>query len=399
MNELIKIKNLCGRYGVSARTLRYYEDMGLIESIRTDGYAYRMYNAAAVKRLEQILILRRLNIGIKDIRRVFAASGSDAVLDVLGKKVADIDEEVALLHELKEIVIAFIRQIEKADFTSSSDVKLLYDKAREIETHIASADYRGNASPAHRLFEVADRLEEKAARRLQIPENIFKRLLQNVYFIWGGNEGIAVADELGRKYGFFVYHTCDYRHIHHKNSDPVFQPELSRDVPDFFALDPQEAMQRESGVVHDFTPMVIMDLIQLAAKHDGVICENSIEEESIIHLVTNAAEIVNVSGGEGNNNGMDRFIKNYENAIRGRDIPADEKERLVRKVSEVWKKEEQCGDGDFNTQGKNSAGVPVQGRNSAGVPVQGIKRFFVGDNFSAEQTAADIAEYFGLPCV
>jgi len=31
---------------------------------------------------------------------------------------------------------------------------------------------------------------------------------------------------------------------------------------DFFAQDPTEAMQRESDIVYDFTPMVIMDLIQ-----------------------------------------------------------------------------------------------------------------------------------------
>jgi hypothetical protein len=41
MNELVKIKEMSGKYGISARTLRYYEDMGLIESVRNDDYAYR----------------------------------------------------------------------------------------------------------------------------------------------------------------------------------------------------------------------------------------------------------------------------------------------------------------------------------------------------------------------
>jgi len=133
MNELIKITDLTGKYDVTARTLRYYEDMGLLASTRSGDYAYRLYDEAAVKRLEQILILRRLNISIKDIRRVFCAPGSDVVLEVLDKKVIDIDDEVALLHELKEIVLEFIRQIKPADFGSDSDVKLLYEKARDIE--------------------------------------------------------------------------------------------------------------------------------------------------------------------------------------------------------------------------------------------------------------------------
>lgn len=29
-------------------TLRYYEDMGLIESIRSDDYAYRLYDEASL---------------------------------------------------------------------------------------------------------------------------------------------------------------------------------------------------------------------------------------------------------------------------------------------------------------------------------------------------------------
>ena len=161
MYELIKIKDVSAKYKVSARTLRYYEDMGLIKSIRSDDYAYRMYNDEAVKRLEQILILRKLNISIKDIVRIFNTSGSEIVLEVLGKKVDDIDEEVSLLHELKEIVLEFIHQIEQADFGKESDIKLLYEKAKEIETQIVNVDYNGNPSTVNRLLKVTEKLDNK----------------------------------------------------------------------------------------------------------------------------------------------------------------------------------------------------------------------------------------------
>lgn len=159
MNELMKIRDVSIKYDLSARTLRYYEDMGLITSIRSDDYAYRLYDDAAVARLEQILILRKLNISIKDIQRIFNTSGSEVVLEVLSKKVDAIDEEVSLLHELKEIVLDFIRQIEQADFGKESDVKLLYEKAKEIESQIVNVDYDGNPSTVNRLLEVTEKLE------------------------------------------------------------------------------------------------------------------------------------------------------------------------------------------------------------------------------------------------
>lgn len=166
MDNLAKIKDVSDKYNITARTLRYYEDMGLIKSIRSNDYAYRLYDETAVKRLEQILILRKLNITIKDIQRIFNASGSDVVLEVLGKKVKNIDNEVALLHELREIVLEFIREIERMDFGSDTDVKLLYDKAKEIENHLTSVDYIGKPSNVSRLFEVTEKLDKKPDVRL-----------------------------------------------------------------------------------------------------------------------------------------------------------------------------------------------------------------------------------------
>ena len=135
MSNLIKIRELSVKYDVSARTLRYYEDEGLIKSTQSDDYAYRLYDEAAIKRLEQILILRRLNISIKDIKRIFSTTGSEVVLDVLGKK--------------------------RLDFEKETDIKLLYDKAKDIETQISNTDYNGNSSIAERFFDVTEKLNNK----------------------------------------------------------------------------------------------------------------------------------------------------------------------------------------------------------------------------------------------
>lgn len=161
MSSLTKIKDVSERYDITARTLRYYEDMGLIESSRTDDYAYRQYDENAVLRLEQILILRKLNISIKDIQRIFEAPNSDVVLEVLNKKVQNIDDEVALLHELKDIVLDFIRDIEQINFADNAGIKQLYDKAKEIETQLVSVDYIGKPSNVTRLLEVTEKLDKK----------------------------------------------------------------------------------------------------------------------------------------------------------------------------------------------------------------------------------------------
>ncbi len=163
---MFKIQEASSKYGITARTLRYYEDMGLIHSVRSDEYAYRLYDETTMKRLEQILILRKLNISIKDIQRIFNTSDSDVVLEVLDNKVRNIDDEVALLYELKDIVIEFIREIERKNFNDSSDIKRLYNKAKEIESHLKNVDYIGKPSNIGRLAEVTEKLEKKPDIRI-----------------------------------------------------------------------------------------------------------------------------------------------------------------------------------------------------------------------------------------
>ena len=372
MNDIVKIKDVVARYGVSARTLRYYENMGLLQSTRSDEYSYRMYDGNAVKRIEQILTLRKLGISIRDIKRIFTASGSSVVLEVLAKKLEDIDEEVALLSELKNIISSFIYYIKQVDFNNESDVRMLYDKAREVEIRLASSDYAGNPAPVNRLFEVASALEEKAVSRLLIPDNVLKRVLQNVYFIWGSNDGIAVADELGRRCGVYVYHTCDQRSKHAAHSDVHYQPDLyysEQNVLDFWVQDPEEAMQREGAIVRDFTPMVIMDLVQLSAQHEYIICENDIDIESITQFITHAVRLTSPQEAK-------LFHDAYVSEISCRALSEDAKEELIRAIPSAYSR--------------------VKGVTPREMVHQGIVQMVWNEDTTVELMAEAIAEVFGL---
>ncbi len=168
MTHLIKIRDVSSRYDISARALRYYEQMGLISSCRSDDYAYRLYDEKALKRLEQILILRKLHISIRDIQRIFSAEGSAVLLAILQQKVEEIDGEVSLLGELRAIVLDFMEQLRQADFTSDADVKRLYERTQRMEEQLSRLSYQGNPSNVHRLAEVTARLKKPQVRIVQI---------------------------------------------------------------------------------------------------------------------------------------------------------------------------------------------------------------------------------------
>lgn len=64
--NLIKITDLTNNLGISSRSLRYYEQMGLIKSVRPEFEKYRFFDAENIERLKQIIILRKMQIPIKD---------------------------------------------------------------------------------------------------------------------------------------------------------------------------------------------------------------------------------------------------------------------------------------------------------------------------------------------
>ncbi|HEY5231691.1 MAG TPA: MerR family transcriptional regulator [Galbitalea sp.] len=58
--------------GTTSRTLRHYGDVGLLEPSRIGGNGYRYYDQNALVRLQRILLLRELGLGIPAIAEVLA---------------------------------------------------------------------------------------------------------------------------------------------------------------------------------------------------------------------------------------------------------------------------------------------------------------------------------------
>ena len=54
------VQRLAGLAGISSRTLRYYDEIGLLRPARINSSGYRIYGKEEVDRLQQILFYREL---------------------------------------------------------------------------------------------------------------------------------------------------------------------------------------------------------------------------------------------------------------------------------------------------------------------------------------------------
>ena len=119
--NLTTISEISKKLSISTRTLRYYEQIGLIESVKKDDYAYRTYDDAAVIRLQQILVLRKLRIPLKQIALIMKSENTVAIINAFQQNLAEVDDEITALSTIRDIINSFISRLKES---IHQDIKL-----------------------------------------------------------------------------------------------------------------------------------------------------------------------------------------------------------------------------------------------------------------------------------
>ena len=135
--DLIRINEVVDTFGISSRTLRYYEQVGLLWSNHPDNKAQRYYDAAALERLGQIVVLRKLQIPIKDIAAIFSSESTAALIQAFVDKLGALDGEISALSELRRLVDEFLHEMLMSGIKKISAIPLLYE---ETEKRLASSN-------------------------------------------------------------------------------------------------------------------------------------------------------------------------------------------------------------------------------------------------------------------
>ena len=72
---VMKIKEVSQKTGLSKKTIRFYEEEGLIEPEKTyqNGRAYRTYTQAHIQTLNDVALLRRARFSVEEIKTILSA--------------------------------------------------------------------------------------------------------------------------------------------------------------------------------------------------------------------------------------------------------------------------------------------------------------------------------------
>lgn len=104
------IKEIADLAGVTTRTLRYYDEIGLLTPADTGGNGYRYYDQDSLLLLQQILFYRELEVPLKDIQRILSSPDFD-LLDALEKHRTSLMVQVHRLGKLIDTIDQTIAMI------------------------------------------------------------------------------------------------------------------------------------------------------------------------------------------------------------------------------------------------------------------------------------------------
>ena len=109
------ISQVSRKLSVSTRTLRYYEELGLITSRREPGYAYRVYDEDTLEKLQCIVFLRRLHIPLKSIGVLLSCDDAQRAIEVLRERMTELSDEIAQRRQAIQLLTMLESAIRKGD--------------------------------------------------------------------------------------------------------------------------------------------------------------------------------------------------------------------------------------------------------------------------------------------
>lgn len=125
------VSKLASLSGVSARTLRYYDEISLLKPKRVNSNGYRIYGQNEVNLLQQILFYRELDIRLDEIKEIVHSETFD-VENALNNHLTHLNQQRNRLDEIIETVEKSIQNV-KGEVQMSDQEKFEAFKKEKIQ--------------------------------------------------------------------------------------------------------------------------------------------------------------------------------------------------------------------------------------------------------------------------
>lgn len=168
--ELQTISQISKLFNISTRTLRYYEQIGLIQPIKKEDFTYRTYDENAVIRLQQIIVLRKLRIPLKQIADILKCEDTAVAITAFQQNLAEIEDEITALSTIKSIIQSLLERLHlQSDTLRLLDDERLLKIVDSLTTSKINFKEDKTMDDLNKASEKLNRLTDKDVRIVYLP--------------------------------------------------------------------------------------------------------------------------------------------------------------------------------------------------------------------------------------
>lgn len=112
MRKYLTIGELADIMNISASSIRFYEKEGLLTPYMIDENGYRLYDFNEMDRLETILLLRKMDVPLKQLRTIINSSSITDYMETLKSSLTSIDSKIRQLNSKRQYIVKKIKYVE-----------------------------------------------------------------------------------------------------------------------------------------------------------------------------------------------------------------------------------------------------------------------------------------------
>ena len=135
--------------GVSVRTLHHYDAIGLLKATQVTQAGYRLYDDAALRRLQTILLFRELEFPLQEIKKILDSPNFDAAQAIV--------DQIRLLELRRQHLDELLKHARHIQKTGVIPMNFKPFDTAKIDEYAAEAKAKWGKTEAYREYENRDK--------------------------------------------------------------------------------------------------------------------------------------------------------------------------------------------------------------------------------------------------
>lgn len=140
MHDELRISEFAKLMNVSTHQIRYFEEKEILMPMYVDDNGYRMYGVNEIYLLSQILMLRKMDVSVQDIKEILESSTQQSITNQLENSKEKIAATIDQLTILKSFIETLLHERDQITAAENTAMNVVHLSERKLKKYLQLTD-------------------------------------------------------------------------------------------------------------------------------------------------------------------------------------------------------------------------------------------------------------------